>query len=107
MGDKAAGETGTRDGVGGNPLAGQIREHMAVIGADGVPVGTVDHVDGHRIKLTRRDAATGYEGGGHAGHHHYLSIGLVAGIEGDTVRLSANGDVAYAMEEEEGGDGPG
>ena len=31
--------------------ASQIREHMEVIGADGVHVGTVDHVDGDRIKL--------------------------------------------------------
>ena len=29
----------------------QIRDHMEVIGADGVHVGTVDHVDGDRIKL--------------------------------------------------------
>jgi len=28
----------------------------------------------------------------------------VAEIEGNTVRLSANGDVAYGMEEEEGGE---
>ena len=26
-----------------------IREHMEVIGADGVHVGTVDHVEGDRI----------------------------------------------------------
>jgi len=81
----------------------QIKEHMEVIGADGVHVGTVDHVDGDRIKLTRRDSGAGYEGGQHSGHHHYLSLGLVAGVEGNTVRLSANGDVAYGMEEEEGG----
>ena len=31
----------------------EIREHMQGIGADGVPVGTVDHVDGERIKLTK------------------------------------------------------
>ena len=29
-----------------------IREHMEVIGADGVHLGTVDHVEDHRIKLT-------------------------------------------------------
>ncbi len=29
-----------------------IREHMQVIGADGAPVGTVDHVEGDRINLT-------------------------------------------------------
>ena len=35
----------------------QIKEHMEVIGADGVHVGTVDHVDGDRIKLTKKDSA--------------------------------------------------
>ena len=32
-----------------------IREHMEVIGADGVHVGKVDRVEGDRIKLTRDD----------------------------------------------------
>ncbi|HEX8239739.1 MAG TPA: DUF2171 domain-containing protein [Allosphingosinicella sp.] len=77
-----------------------IREHMEVIGADGVHVGTVDHVDGDRIKLTKADSGQG----SHEGHHHYISLGLVAGIEGDRVRLSANGDVAATFEEEEQGD---
>lgn len=74
----------------------QIREHMEVIGADGVHVGTVDHLDGDRIKLTKKDSGEG----AHKGHHHYISIGLIAGIEGDRVRLSANGDVAVSFEEE-------
>lgn len=78
----------------------QIREHMEVIGADGVHVGTVDHVDGDRIKLTKQSSSAGVEGEAHEGHHHYIPLALVAEIEGDTVRLSANGDVAYAMEEE-------
>ncbi len=76
-----------------------IREHMDVIGADGVHVGTVDRVEEHRIKLTRRDSGEG----AHKGHHHYVPIGLVAEIEGERVRLSANADVAVTMEEE--GDG--
>ena len=58
-------------------------------------VGTVDGVEGGRIKLTRKDSDAGFEGGTHSGHHHYLSTGLVAEIEGDRVRLSANGDVAW------------
>ena len=33
-----------------------VREHMEVIGADGVHVGTVDKVEGNRIKLTRKDS---------------------------------------------------
>ncbi|MEA3016401.1 MAG: hypothetical protein QOI38_1123 [Sphingomonadales bacterium] len=75
-----------------------IRQHMEVIGADGARVGTVDSVDGDRIKLTKADS------GSHGGHHHYLSGGLVAGIEGDTVRLSANADAAVLLEEEKGGE---
>lgn len=82
----------------------QIREHMEVIGADGVHVGTVDHVDGDRIKLTKKDSGAQVEGGqgAHQGHHHYISVGLVAGVEGDKVRLSATGANAVQFEEEEG-----
>ena len=74
----------------------QIKEHMEVIGADGVHVGTVDHVDGDRIKLTKADSGQGE----HEGHHHYISKGLIAEIEGDKVRLSANASVAVSFEEE-------
>ena len=79
--------------------ASAIREHMEVIGADGVHVGTVDHIDGDRIKLTKADSGEG----SHQGHHHYISKGLIADIEGDQVRLSANADVAVTFEEEERG----
>ena len=75
----------------------QIAEHMEVISADGVHVGTVDHVDGDRIKLTKA------ESGAHSDHHHYISGGLVAGVEGDKVRLSATAENALLFEEEEGG----
>ena len=74
-----------------------IKEHMEVIGADGVHVGTVDHIDGDRIKLTKKDSGEG----SHQGHHHFISRGLVAEIEGEQVRLSANADVAITFEEEE------
>lgn len=74
----------------------QIKEHMEVIGADGVHVGTVDKVEGNCIKLTKKDSGEG----SHKGHHHYVDGGLVAEIEGDKVRLSANGAVAFSMEEE-------
>jgi len=74
-----------------------IREGMEVIGADGVHVGTVDRIDGDRIKLRRNDPG---QSQGHADHHHYLSRGLIAGVEGDKVRLSANADVAVQFEEE-------
>jgi hypothetical protein len=74
----------------------RIREHMEVIGADGVHVGTVDRVDGDRIKLTRKDSGEG----SHKGHHHTVPLALVADVEGDRVRLSANADVAVTFEEE-------
>lgn len=73
-----------------------IREHMTVIGADGVKLGTVDKVEGERIKLTRADS-----GIAHTDHHHFIPRGLVAGVEGENVRLSANADVAAALFEEE------
>ena len=73
-----------------------IKEHMEVIGADGVHVGTVDRVENGKIKLTKADAGEG----SHKGHHHLIDLGLVAEVEGDKVRLSANADVAVTMEEE-------
>ena len=85
--------------------ASAIREHMEVIGADGVHLGTVDKVEGERIKLTKADSGAQMEAaeGAHSGHHHYISLGLVAGVEGDQVRLSATGANAVMFEEEEGG----
>jgi hypothetical protein len=76
----------------------RIRENMEVIGADGAHLGTVDRVEAGRIKLTRADSGQG----SHEGHHHFISTGLVATVEGDRVRLSANADVAVQFEEEKG-----
>ena len=73
-----------------------IKEHMEVIGADSVHVGTVDKLEGDRIKLTKRDSGEG----SHRGHHHYISTGLVAEVEGDKVRLSATGANAFMFREE-------
>jgi hypothetical protein len=77
----------------------RIKEHMGVIGADGVHVGTVDRVEQGRIKLTKAGSGEGR----HKGHHHFIDLGLVADVEGQTVRLSANADVAVTFEEEESG----
>jgi len=59
----------------------EIKEHMEVIGADGVHIGTVDKVEGRRIKLTKKDSGEG----SHKGHHHFIDKGLVADVEGDKV----------------------
>ena len=77
----------------------KIKEHMDVIGADGVHVGTVDRVENGRIKLTKADSGEG----SHAGHHHFIELGFVSGVEGDKVRLSANAAVAVTLEEEASG----
>ena len=73
-----------------------IKEHMEVIGADGVHIGTVDKVEGNRIKLTKKDSGEG----AHKGHHHFVDRSLVAEVEGNKVRLSAIGVVAVTMEQE-------
>jgi hypothetical protein len=73
-----------------------IKEHMEVIGADGVHVGTVDKVEGGKIKLTKKDSGEG----SHKGHHHFIDGSLIAEVEGNKVRLSANGNVAVTMEQE-------
>ncbi|MBZ9676826.1 DUF2171 domain-containing protein [Mesorhizobium sp. ES1-1] len=75
----------------------KIREHMEVVGADGVHVGTVDKIDGERIKLTKKDSGEG----SHEGHHHYIPLSLLAEVQGDKVWLSANSDVAVSFEEEQ------
>jgi hypothetical protein len=77
----------------------QIKEHMDVIGADGVHIGTVDRVENGRIKLAKADSGEGR----HKGHHHFIDLSLVADVEGQQVRLSANGAVAVTMEEEKSG----
>ncbi|WP_431270215.1 DUF2171 domain-containing protein [Dankookia sp. P2] len=60
---------------------GEIRAHMPVVGSDGRPVGTVDHLDGDFIKLMRSDDASG-------GRHRWIPATLVAGLDGGVVRLS-------------------
>ena len=79
-------------------MKNEIKEGMEIIGADGVHVGTVDRVVGDRIKLKRSDSF-----GKHEGHHHYIEMGFVAGVEGDKIRLSANADIAVTLEEEPSG----
>jgi hypothetical protein len=59
---------------------GHIREHMPVVGADGSPVGTVDHLDGDAIKLTKNDPQAG-------GTHHWIPQDWIASVD-DTVVLN-------------------
>jgi hypothetical protein len=56
-----------------------IRAHMEVRAADGSHVGTVDGVDGDRIKLTRNDSPDG--------EHHYVGLDSVERVD-EHVHLS-------------------
>jgi hypothetical protein len=67
--------------------ASQIREHMEVKGSDGQHVGTVDHMEGGRIKLTKSDPASG-------GQHHYLDLAMVKEIKDGAVCLTQSADEA-------------
>ena len=70
-----------------------IQPNASVIGADSVPIGTVDRVDGRRLKIRRQGALTGQK--------HYVDIGLIADVEDGVVRLSANADVVILLEDDE------
>ena len=74
-----------------------IKRHMEVIGADGVHVGTVDRVEHGKIRLSRNDSGEGH----HKGHYHFIDLVLVADVEGQKVRLSANAAIAATLEEEQ------
>ncbi len=58
----------------------EIREHMKVVGSDGQHVGTVDRVEGDRIKLSKSDPSA-------QGQHHYIPVNNVASIGQGEVRL--------------------
>lgn len=81
--------------------ASQIREHMEVVGSDGEHVGTVDRLEGDRIKLTKRD-----DPDRSGQHHHYLPIGSVASVAGDQVRLNMSGRQARDIATATGGSPP-
>lgn len=78
----------------------QIREHMEVVGSDGQHVGTVDHTDGNRIKLTKRD-----DPDGSGQHHHYLPMSCVGAIDGNRVKLNIPASEAKQQATREGGTG--
>ena len=55
--------------------AGQIREHMDVVGSDGKHVGRVDKVMGDEIELTKLDLSSGLK-------HHMIPLSWVETIDG-------------------------
>jgi hypothetical protein len=66
-----------------------VREHMPVVGADGSHVGTVDHLDGNAIKLTKNNPEAG-------GTHHWIAQDWVASV-GHTVVLNKSCEDAQSQ----------
>ncbi|MDB5413396.1 MAG: hypothetical protein JWR10_1731 [Rubritepida sp.] len=64
--------------------ATDIQEHMQIVGSCGNPVGKVDHVQGDQIKLTKDSDPHGM------GHHHFLPLSQVKGVENGQVVLTVN-----------------
>lgn len=56
-----------------------IKEHATVVGSDGQHVGTVDHVEGDNIRLTKSDSPDG--------QHHLVPFSSVGGVSGNVVKL--------------------
>ncbi|HEY8613477.1 MAG TPA: DUF2171 domain-containing protein [Roseomonas sp.] len=78
----------------------QIREHMEVVGNDGQHVGTVDEVEGDRIKLTKKD-----DPDRSGQHHHFLPVSSIDKVD-DKVRLNMPADRARALATMTGGSQP-
>jgi hypothetical protein len=71
---------------GQRELLGKVQEHQEVVGSDGAHIGTVDHVRGDRIRLTKTDSGAG-------GHHHSIPLSWVQSVE-DKVTVSKTADQA-------------
>jgi hypothetical protein len=66
-----------------------IKEHMEVVGADGVHVGIVDHMEGaDEMKLTKSDEDAGDE-------HHFIPLAWVDRVD-NKVHLKQSGAEAKA-----------
>ncbi|MDO9707607.1 DUF2171 domain-containing protein [Paracraurococcus lichenis] len=81
--------------------ASQVKEHMEVVGSDGQHVGTVDKVEGDRIKLTKQDDPDGSHQ-----HHHYVAVSGIASVEGNKVKLNMPAERAKAQATMTGGSSP-
>lgn len=62
--------------------ASQIREHMKVVGSNGQPIGTVDRVEGNRIKLTKDSSSSG--------EHRFIELSEVSEIKNGEVCVAGN-----------------
>lgn len=66
-----------------------ITEHAEIVGSCGNHIGTVDHLEGDFIKLTRSDSMNG--------QHQYLPISAVASTEPGKVITVVNHKAAQSL----------
>ena len=71
-------------------ISAHIKEHMEVVGSDGKHVGTVDHMEGNKLKLTKSDPAAG-------GKHHFLAADQIDHVEQGKVCLNVPAAQAMKM----------
>lgn len=67
-------------GVTTSANAHQVREHQKVVGSDGQTVGSVDHIHGADIKLTKNESPDG--------KHHLIPMSWVDKVENNEVKLT-------------------
>ena len=70
------------------PATQDIKEHSTVLGSDGQHVGTVDHLQGDQIKLTKNDSPDGT--------HHLIPVSSVASVDAKGVKLNVTAAQAKA-----------
>ena len=64
---------GATGAYSGGTDTSRITEHMDVIGSDGTKIGTVDHLDGDRIKLAKNTSPDG--------QHHYVPLAWISRVD--------------------------
>jgi len=84
---------------GQRELLQRVTEHQEVIGSDGEHIGTVDHVRGDRILLTKSDQAA-------HGHHHSIPSSWIISVE-DKVTVGKTADQARQHWRDEARNGGG
>ena len=67
----------------------RIKEHMEVANSEGLHVGTVDEVDGDKIKLTKSDSADDI--------HHFLMVDDVEKIDDNRVYLKKDARIPEGL----------
>ncbi len=67
----------------------RIKEHMEVTNFEGQHLGTVDDVDGDKIKLTRSDSSDDM--------HHYMPLDSVDRIDDNRVYLKQNATIPVGL----------